>query len=210
MVTQLLEYFEIADITHVLRNENQEANNLAQIASGYKMSKSKLQELIKFLEKMVLDAPPLRADIQEAKGEDILDGSVSCSEGFNDERLEDFEFENLWGHEAFAVINSSPLDWRKPILEYLENPVGNTDRKIKYRALSYVLLGNELLKKTPEGVLLKCLGSTKAYLAISKVHSGACGAHQAGHKMKWLLFQQGIYSPNMLKDCIEFSKGCRE
>ena len=95
-------------------------------------------------------------------------------------------------------------------MEYLENPVGGTDRKTKYRALSYVLSGNELLKKTPEGVLLKCLGDTKAYLAIYEVHSGACGAHQTCHKIKWLLFREGVYWPSMLKDCIEFAKGCQE
>lgn len=62
-------------------------------------------------------------------------------------------------------------------MEYLENPVGGTDRRIQYRALSYVLLGNELLKKTPEGILLKCMGDTESYLAIYEVYSGACGAH---------------------------------
>ena len=60
--------------------------------------------------------------------------------------------------------------------------------KLKYRALSYVVVGNKLFKKTSEGVLLKCLGETEAYLVVSNTHSGACGSHQAGHKMKWLLF----------------------
>lgn len=69
-------------------------------------------------------------------------------------------------------------------MEYLENPVENTDRKIKYMALSYIRLRNELLKKTPERILLKCLGNTEAYLAISEVQSGVCGVYQAGHKMK--------------------------
>jgi len=55
-----------------------------------------------------------------------------------------------------------------------------------------VIIGNELFKKSPEGVLLKCLSETEAYLANSDTHSGACGSHQAGHKMKWLLFQQGM------------------
>ena len=73
-------------------------------------------------------------------------------------------------------------------MNYLENPVGDADRKVKYRALSYVCMGSELFKKTPEGVLFKFLGYTEAYLAMVKVHSGACGAHQADHKMKWLLF----------------------
>ena len=51
-----------------------------------------------------------------------------------------------------------------------------------------MIIGNELFKKSPEGVLLKFLSETEAYLAIFDTHSGACGSHQAGHKMKWLLF----------------------
>lgn len=41
-VNSLLRKFDIVDIKHVLRIENQEANNLAQIALGYKVYKEKL------------------------------------------------------------------------------------------------------------------------------------------------------------------------
>ena len=92
--------------------------------------------------------------------------------------------ENL---QIFAIDNGKGNDWRKPLVEYLRTPTGSIDHKIKYRALSYVLSWNELFKKTAEGVVLKCLGESEAYIAVSNVHSGACGAHQAGHKMKWLL-----------------------
>jgi hypothetical protein len=57
-------------------------------------------------------------------------------------------------------------DWRKPNVEYLENPTGNVARKIKYRALNYVIIGNELFKKTVEGILLKCLNETEAYTTV--------------------------------------------
>jgi len=112
--------------------------------------------------------------------------------------------------EIFAIDNLADSDWRKPIVDYLKDPTGGTNRKVKYRALSYTIIGNELFKKTPEGVLLKCLNESEAYLAISNVHSGSCGAHQVGNKMKWLLFRQGLYWPSMLKDCIEYAKGCQE
>ena len=108
--------------------------------------------------------------------------------------------------EIFVINNLTDEDWRKPIVNYLENPDVTTCRKIKYKALSYVIVGNEFFKKTLEGVLLKCLGETEAYLANSNTHSGACGTHQACHKMKWLLFRQGVYWPTMLKDCINFAK----
>jgi len=40
-----------------------------------------------------------------------------------------------------------------------------------------MIIGNELFKKTLEGVLLKCLNKTEAYLAVSSTHSGACGSN---------------------------------
>ena len=71
-------------------------------------------------------------------------------------------------------------------------------------------MGNKLFRKMPEGVLLKCLGENEAYVATSEVHSGACGTHQAGQKMKWLLCRIGVYWPTMLKNCIEFAKSFQE
>lgn len=53
MVKRLLECFEVVSIIHVPRIENQEANDLAQIAFGYKVSKDRLKEFIKVKEKMV-------------------------------------------------------------------------------------------------------------------------------------------------------------
>ncbi|KAK2455366.1 hypothetical protein QL285_002824 [Trifolium repens] len=80
------------------------------------------------------------------------------------------EIENFHDNfEIFAIDNLSDDDWRKPIVEYLRNPTGNVDRKIKYRALSYVIFENDLFKKTYEGILLKCLNETEAYIAISDV-----------------------------------------
>lgn len=35
-----------------------------------------------------------------------------------------------------------------------------------------MVIGNELFKKIPEGVLLKCLGEGEEHLAVSSVHSG--------------------------------------
>lgn len=99
-------------------------------------------------------------DILKTEGEDNPDGSVSRNKGFDDECLKKFELDNFARHEVFAIEKLPPSDWRKSIIEYLENPVGNIDKKIKYRALSYIRLGNELLKKNPKGILLKCLGNT--------------------------------------------------
>ncbi|XP_058767999.1 uncharacterized protein LOC131641716 [Vicia villosa] len=187
MTNRLLKKFEYVDLNHVSRIKNQEANDLAQLASGYKVSKERLEELI------------------QVRGKAMTT------------RLSPTDLENTQlgfaNQEEFEVLNIDALtdtDWRSPIVNYLKDPSKDTERKIKYRALSYFLMGNELFKKTPEGILLKCLGETKAYLALSSVHSGTCGAHQAGHKVKRLLFRYGMYWPTMLKDFIDFAKGCQE
>src|SRR3954467_2092874 len=46
MINRLLKKFEYVELKHVSRVNNQEANDLAQLASGYKVSKEKLEELI--------------------------------------------------------------------------------------------------------------------------------------------------------------------
>ncbi|XP_057418119.1 uncharacterized protein LOC130712297 [Lotus japonicus] len=165
----LLAKFNEVGIGHVPRIDNQEANELAQIASGYMVDKLKLTELIKIKEKL----SPLDLDIM-------------------------------------VIDNITPNDWRKPIVEYLQNSVGSTDRRVKYRALSYTILGNELFKKNVDGTLLKCLSEDDAFIAVSAAHDGLCGAHQAGAKMKWILFRQGLYWPTIMKDCIEYAKGCQD
>ncbi|WJX61278.1 hypothetical protein P8452_46387 [Trifolium repens] len=196
----LLKRFDQVIFEHVPRIENQEANDLAQIASGYKISSEKLEELIEIKDKLIVDQPPsMELSMLKLVGADVPQDNGQDTTYNSDEKS-----------EIFAIDNLSDNDWRKQLVEYLQDPNGTTNRKIKYRALSYVIIGNELMKKTPEGVLLKCLSETEAYLAISDVHSGACGSHQAGHKMKWLLFRQGVYWPTILKDCIEFAKGCQE
>lgn len=55
--------------------------------------------------------------------------------------------------------------------------MGLTNHKVKYLSLSYILIGDELIKKVPKGILLKCLSESEAYLGVSNVHSGAYGTH---------------------------------
>lgn len=49
----LLKIFDSVNNKHVPQLENQETNDFAQIASGYRVSKEKLEELIKVKEKLI-------------------------------------------------------------------------------------------------------------------------------------------------------------
>lgn len=59
--------------------------------------------------------------------------------------------------ETFSIYKLPNDDWRRPIIEILKNPTRTIDGKITYKALSYVIIRNELFQNNPEDILLKFL-----------------------------------------------------
>ncbi|KAM2920794.1 hypothetical protein COP2_042612 [Malus domestica] len=94
-----------------------------------------------------------------------------------------------------CVVEAMPYDWRKPIMQYLDNPNGKHSRKTRVHATNYVTYQNELYRKGDDGLLLLCLGPQESAQAITEVHEGVCGAHQSGSKMRWLLGRHGYFWP---------------
>lgn len=86
--------FEYVHIRHIPRLKNQEDNDLDQFASGYKLSKERLKELIEVGGKV------------KAIGLSPSDLEISKL-GYADE-------ENF---EILAINNLADTDWRKPIFE---------------------------------------------------------------------------------------------
>jgi hypothetical protein len=73
-----------------------------------------------------------------------------------------------------------------------------------------VLYNDELYQRTAEDLLLKCLETDQARIAMGKVHEGICGTHQLALKIKWILRRAGFYWPTMMTDCFHYYKGCEE
>jgi len=61
-------------------------------------------------------------------------------------------------------------DWRKEIMDYLKDPSQRVSRKIRYKALKYVLLDEDLYYRTIDGVLLQCLSDEEARSIMDEVH----------------------------------------
>jgi hypothetical protein len=100
-------------------------------------------------------------------------------------------------------------DWRADVFNYLKDPTLGAPKRIRYKAIKYVLIGDDMFYRTLEGMLLKCLGPTEANQLPHEIHEGACGTHQSAHKMKWLIRQSGYYWPTMLEDSFKYYKGCQ-
>jgi hypothetical protein len=104
----------------------------------------------------------------------------------------------------------SAEDWRKEIINYLKDPSKKIDRQLRYKAIKYVLLEDELYYRTIDGVLFKCLGEEEAKTLMGEIHEGVCGAHQSAFKMKWMIRNTNYYWPMILEDCFKYYKGCQE
>lgn len=108
------------------------------------------------------------------------------------------------------IANLEADDWRHEIIEYLRNPSQLASRKLKYKALKYVLLDNYLYYRTIDVILLKCLNLEEAKVVMCEVHEGICATHQLAHEMRSLLKKAGSFWPNMLEDYIKYYKECQD
>src|SRR6185437_15137443 len=76
-----------------------------------------------------------------------------------------------------SIVSAETQDWRVPLISYLRDPIRGVERNIRRLAFKYVLIDNELYRRTAEDLLLKCLDSDHAQVAMGEVHEGICGTH---------------------------------
>ncbi|CAL9021994.1 unnamed protein product [Prunus brigantina] len=105
-----------------------------------------------------------------------------------------------------AIISED--DWRSPIITYLRYPTLPSEKRVRIMASNYLMWNEDLVRKSKDEVLLRCLGKKEYMKVMGETHEGICGAHQGGRKMCWLIRRYGYFWPTMMKDCIDYSKGC--
>jgi hypothetical protein len=88
--------------------------------------------------------------------------------------------------------------------EYLCNPEMMASRKLRRQALKYIMVGEELCRRTIDDLLLKCLNKEQAQIAVGEVHEGLCGTHQSAPTLKWMLKRAGLYWPDMMDGCVRY------
>ncbi|CAL8175361.1 unnamed protein product [Prunus armeniaca] len=81
----------------------------------------------------------------------------------------------------FAIITKD--DWRNPIINYLQYPTLPSEKRVRIMTLNYLMWNGDLVRKSKDEVLLKCLGKKENMKVMGETHEGICGAHQGGRKM---------------------------
>jgi hypothetical protein len=177
-IISTLDYFTIA---HVSRHNNWLANELAQQALGYHISRgvffisenpmcacANLKEanvyIADLLAKSAGQEEPLayqRSDFPaDSIGADISEkGSALLSELAGREVSEDPHNSDLLAKsdDGRRPESSKVSNWKKPIMAYLQDPSRKIDKAFRRLAIKYMLVDDDLYRRTADGLLLKCL-----------------------------------------------------
>ncbi|XP_011069647.1 uncharacterized protein LOC105155469 [Sesamum indicum] len=102
--------------------------------------------------------------------------------------------------------------WKTPLVRYLKHGELPNDtiaaKRLQFKANRFTMIGDDLYKRTPEGILLKCLDAERAQYVLREVHGGSCGNHSGGRSLAQKIIRQGYFWPTTAEDAKEFAKKC--
>ncbi|KAI5313408.1 hypothetical protein L3X38_042582 [Prunus dulcis] len=82
-------------------------------------------------------------------------------------------------------------DWRLPIINHLQYPTLPSEKRIRVIALNYLMWNGDLVWKSKDELILRCLGKKEYMKVMGEAHEGIYRAHQGGRKMCWLIKRYG-------------------
>jgi len=107
-------------------------------------------------------------------------------------------------NEDLATEPDPLANWRTPYLDYLLHEALPTDkteaRWLACRAKSFVLIEGELYKRSPIGILQRCIPIEQGKQLLSDIHGGVCEHHATPRTLVENAFQQGFYWPTIVAD----------
>ena len=144
-------------IKHVSREENGKANTLAQQASSYNVTKKYFnirKPMQTKAECLVLDAPV--RPVSET-GLTAQTGLIGPETGLTAQTGLTSPETGLTGDAAAgsdsakkddSIVSAEAQDWRVPLISYLRDPGRGAERNIRRLAFKYVLIDDELYRRT--------------------------------------------------------------
>ncbi|XP_066162143.1 uncharacterized protein [Oryza sativa Japonica Group] len=111
------------------------------------------------------------------------------------------------GAEHVVADIETTDDWRTPLIKFLSSDKLPEDdavaEKITRQAKIYCMIGNDLYKKAPNGILLKCISFDDGKHLLLDIHEGICGSHAFGRTLVGKAFRQGFFWLTALKDACD-------
>src|SRR6185312_7288643 len=189
---RLEDKFDDLELNHVPRKYNEDADKLAKIASGRTSVPPNI---------FARDVAKPSVDFKDpAEPGPSNAGPPGGNPSANEAEPMDTDFETSSMDDAEAMeIDDAPSlqDWRTLYLDWMIRGILPSDRaqarRLSRRAKSFVLIDNELYKRSPSGVLQRCITIPDGKELIRDIHTGICGHHAAPRTLVGNAFRQGFY-----------------
>jgi hypothetical protein len=189
--------FEGCEVTHIGRESNKEANNLANIGSK------------------CLPIPPgvIFEEIFErsVKIKPVIDPTLATRSGAKQSGptlaagTEDLS-------EEMAKLMLIEAVWTKPYLAYLirgELPEDTIHRRqIMRRSKAFTIINREHFKHSTTGVLQWCIAHEDGIALLQDIHEGTCGHHASSRTLVAKAFRSGFYWLSALHDARNIVQHC--
>jgi ribonuclease HI len=210
-VRRLEDKFYGLELNHVARWYNETADELAKIASGQTTVPPDVFS-------RDIHQPSVKTDDTPEPGDASAQPKETSSKpeeaSAQPEALSAAEGEALRveGEQNGVTPNRN---WQTPYLQYLhrgELPLDKAEAwRLARRAKSFVLLGDEkeLYRRSPSGILQRCISIAEGQDLLQEIHSGACGHHAAPRALVGNAFRQGFCWPTAVDDATRIVRSCQ-
>ena len=106
-----------------------------------------------------------------------------------------------WYHDIYQFLSCGA---------YLESTSAKEKRALRHLASRFVVCGDALYRRSPNGMLLLCLDRASANRVMREVHVGVCGPHIGGHMLTGKIMRTGYFWLTIETDCCQFVQRCPE
>jgi hypothetical protein len=199
VVRALEDKFYGIELNHVPRQYNEEADDLAKIASGRITVPPNV--FARDVARPSVNLEPTPSSQEEPSG--APSDPTGAEPMDEDPSNEAFVLSLLVGYganEADAMdIEPVPRaeDWRDKYIAWMDRgelpPNRSEARRIVRMGKSFALVDNELYKHATSGVLQRCVPNPQGCDLLRDIHAGVCGHHAAPHTVVGNAFCQGFY-----------------
>ena len=114
------------------------------------------------------------------------------------------------------IEDQDELPWYHDIYQFMscgaypESISAKDKRALRHLATRFVVCGDALYRRSPDGMLLLCLDRASADRVMREVHARVCGPHMGGHMLTRKIMMIGYFLLTMEIDCCQFVQRCPE
>jgi hypothetical protein len=202
------------ELNHVPRRYNEEADELAKIASG-RISVPPNVFARDIAQPSVVLEPHPSSHAEPSWATSDPAGAEPMDEDPSNEAYVLSLLEGYGSYEADVMdIEPTPIkaDWRGKYIAWMargELPSDRaTARHIARMAKPFTLVDGELYKCAASGILQRCVPIPEGRELMRDIHAGICGHHASPRTLVGNAFRQGFYWPTAVADASEIVRTC--